>query len=119
MRRRAGALLPLEVDILEVAASAHRAGDGWVHGFRLAKMLQEGAGAGRLTGHGTLYKALGRLSAGGLLEDRWEEPELALAEGRPRRRLYRVTAEGQRALAGARAGASAPAEPSARRIAPA
>jgi DNA-binding PadR family transcriptional regulator len=55
--------------------------------------------AHQLTAHGTLYKALGRLEAAGLLESRWEEAELALAEGRPRRRFYRVTGAGERALA--------------------
>jgi DNA-binding PadR family transcriptional regulator len=109
VRRRAGALLPLEVDILDVAAGARRTGDGWVHGFALARTLRDGAGAGRLTAHGTLYKALGRLSGGGLLEDRWEDAETALAERRPRRRLYRITVEGQQALSDALASAPAPA----------
>ena len=56
----------------------------------------------RLTAHGTLYKALGRLAEAGLLEARWEDAETAEAEGRPRRRLYRVTGAGASALADAR-----------------
>ena len=48
----------------------------------------------------------GRLEGGGLLESRWEDPELAVEEGRPRRRLYRVTPLGARALAEARAAES-------------
>jgi DNA-binding PadR family transcriptional regulator len=99
VRRRAGALLPLEIEILEVAGRARRAGEGWVHGFAIARMIRDDADSERLTAHGTLYKALGRLADGGLLEHRWEEPEAALAEGRPRRRLYRLTGEGQRTLA--------------------
>ena len=99
MRRRAGALLPLEIEILQAAARAQRAGEGWVHGFAIARMIRNDADSDRLTAHGTLYKALGRLAEGRLLEDRWEDPEAALAEGRPRRRLYRLTGEGQRTLA--------------------
>ena len=70
-------------------------------------MIRDNAGAGRLTAHGTLYKALGRLADAGLLEYRWEDAEPALAEGRPRRRLYQITSAGQRALAGVVAGLDA------------
>jgi len=96
-------LLPIEVDILGVAARARHAGDPWVHGFAVARLMRDATDAGRLTGHGTLYKALGRLADGGLLEDRWEDAEEALAEGRPRRRLYRITGAGEGALANAHA----------------
>ena len=72
--------------------------------------------ASRLTAHGTLYKALGRLADAGLLEHRWEDADAALTEGRPRRRLYRISAVGQRALADTRATSTA-ARP-APRIAP-
>ncbi len=97
MRRKKGTLLPLEVEILLAAAQARTNGDGWIHGFRLAKALQ--GDSGRLTAHGTLYKALGRLTAAGLLDDQWEDPEIALAEGRPRRRLYQINGGGLAALA--------------------
>jgi PadR family transcriptional regulator PadR len=40
---------------------------------------------------GTLYPILGRLADRGLLETRWEDDS---PEGRPRRHLYRLTAEG-------------------------
>jgi DNA-binding PadR family transcriptional regulator len=46
------------------------------------------------------------MEGGGLLESRWEDPDLAVAEGRPRRRLYRVTPLGARAFAEARAAES-------------
>ena len=46
--------------------------------------------------------ALDRLEEAGLVESRWENPQLAADEGRPRRRLYRVTALGERAAAAAR-----------------
>ena len=97
MRRRAGTLLPLEVEILDAALRLWRNGGEHFHGFALAKVL---AGDGStLTAHGTLYKALGRLEKAGLLESEWEDAEAAEQEGRPRRRLYGVTGAGQLALA--------------------
>jgi len=67
---------------------------GSFHGFGLAQAMREQSGSRSLTGHGTLYKALGRLEEFGLLASRWEDP--AAAEGRPRRRLYELTGEGAR-----------------------
>jgi PadR family transcriptional regulator PadR len=43
---------------------------------------------------GTIYPALGRLEHAGWLASRWEQREPAQA-GRPQRRLYRLTAEGE------------------------
>jgi PadR family transcriptional regulator, regulatory protein PadR len=103
MRRKPGQLLDLEVAILSVMVDAERTPAPEVHGFALAQRLADRSGSRRLTGHGTLYKALGRLETAGLLESRWEDPERAEAEGRPRRRLYRITAEGGAALARAHA----------------
>jgi len=57
--------------------------------------------ARRLTAYGTLYKALDRLANTGILVSRWEDPHLAAAEGRPRRRFYQVTPIGEQALAAA------------------
>ena len=90
-RRRPGALLPLELAILEEGLAT-----GEFHGFAVAKAIADGSS--RLTAHGTLYKALGRLEVAGLLASSWEEPA---PEGRPRRRLYTVTGAGAAALAGA------------------
>lgn len=101
MRRKPGQLLPIEIAILAAASGLGRAGDGEFHGFQLAKVLADQDGERGLTGHGTLYKALARLEAAGLLEDRWEDPDTALAEGRPRRRLYWITGLGVQALSGA------------------
>lgn len=98
MRRRPGTLLPLEVSILEAALALRGSGDGEFHGFAIATEIREQDNARSLTAHGTLYKALGRMETAGLLESRWEDPELAVREGRPRRRLYRVTGLGERAL---------------------
>jgi PadR family transcriptional regulator, regulatory protein PadR len=93
-RRKAGTLLPLETEILGVALSLRRAGQTSVHGFGLAQAMREQRGSRALTGHGTLYKALARLEAFGLLASRWEDAEAV--EGRPRRRLYELTGEGAR-----------------------
>jgi PadR family transcriptional regulator, regulatory protein PadR len=104
MRRKPGTLLPLELDILDAGVALRRGGAPEFHGFQLAKQVAGGGPAGprALTGHGTLYKALQRLEAAGLLASRWEDAGLAAAEGRPRRRLYEVTGAGVLALAAAR-----------------
>ncbi len=91
-RRKPGTLLPLEAEILEVALSMLRSEQATFHGFGLAQTMREQTGSRSLTGHGTLYKALGRLEEFGLLTSRWEDP--AAAEGRPRRRLYELTSQG-------------------------
>jgi DNA-binding PadR family transcriptional regulator len=108
MRRKPGALVPLEVEILTTLTLAMRDGLAECHGFQIAKLLQEGSKARLLTAHGTLYRALGRLEEMGLLESRWEDPHLAAREGRPRRRLYRITDAGAAALTRARADMDAP-----------
>jgi DNA-binding PadR family transcriptional regulator len=94
-RRKPGQLLPLETEILEAALWMRPSGQASFHGFGLAQRMREQSGSRALTGHGTLYKALGRLEEFGLLRSRWEDP--AAAEGRPRRRLYELTGEGARA----------------------
>ena len=81
MRRRAGELVRLEAEILTAALFLRRGGEDRFHGFRLAKVIAESDGARTLTAHGTLYKALGRLEAAGLLTSAWEEPATAAAEG--------------------------------------
>jgi DNA-binding PadR family transcriptional regulator len=93
-RRKPGILVSLEIEILGVALSLRRSGYDTFHGFGLAQAMREQRGSRALTGHGTLYKALGRLEEFGLLSSRWEDP--AAAEGRPRRRLYELTGQGVR-----------------------
>lgn len=51
---------------------------------------------------GTIYPALRRLEDQGLLRSRWEAEEKAREAGRPRRRLYALTGEGEAALVAAR-----------------
>ena len=97
VRRRAGALLPIEERILATGIEFGRAGEEF-HGFALAAAMSGGDGGRGLTAHGTLYKALGRLAERGLLSSRWEDADVAADEGRPRRRLYRVTGAGEVAL---------------------
>lgn len=98
MRRKVGAIIPLEVAILEASAELRRAGQPEAHGYLLAKVVQDLREARRLTAYGTLYKALTRLEREGYLASRWEDPLAAADEGRPRRRFYRLTLEGEGAL---------------------
>ena len=93
--RKAGTLLPLERSILEVGV--RRGGKG-MYGFWLAQQLSHAEGTTSLVAHGTLYKALDRMRQAGLLQAEWEDPEAAAEAGRPRRRVYRVTAAGATAL---------------------
>lgn len=110
MRRKPGTLVPIEVSILSAAVALNLAGQPEFHGYAVASELKEREEARRLTAHGTLYRALNRLEEAGLLASRLEDPDAAAAEQRPRRRLYHVTAEGEKALATeqARAGAAQP-----------
>lgn len=93
--------MPLEVALLAAAVDLQSSGVD-PYGFLLAKRLADGR-PDRLAAHGTLYKALARLVAAGLLESAWEDPTISEGEGRPRRRLYRVTGAGERALTQAEA----------------
>ena len=102
-RRKLGTLLPLELSILDSGIGLQSA-EGSFYGFALARSLSESEGS-PLTAHGTLYKALSRMTTSGMLEAVWEDAAIAETEGRPRRRLYRVTAEGQRAHSAAVAAA--------------
>lgn len=103
MRRNPDTLLPLEHSILEAALHLRRQGIEEVHGFLLAKVIRDRAQARLLTGYGTLYKALERLEQRGFLESRWEAPDRAASERRPRRRYYRLTLVGETALSSPRA----------------
>ena len=95
-------MVPLEREILEASVTLRARGLAEAHGFLLAKTIGDQTDAKRLTAYGTLYKALDRLERAGYLESRWEEPEYAAEASRPRRRFYRITGVGERALAGAR-----------------
>jgi PadR family transcriptional regulator len=62
------------------------------HGYELARQIGTATNRRLLTGYGTLYRALARLEAMGLLSSRREDAEVAAQENRPRRRLYTLTA---------------------------
>jgi DNA-binding PadR family transcriptional regulator len=83
---------------LSVLAALRDEPSQWRHGYALAK--QTGLKSG------TLYPILIRLADRGLVEACWQdEPQ----PGRPRRHLYRVTADGLAAAAAALANAPEPA----------
>ena len=79
MRRKKGALIPLELSVLVASLDLKTRGVNEVHGFLMAKQIRDRKGARMLTAHGTLYKALGRMEKAGLLKSRWEDPVAAAA----------------------------------------
>ncbi|KPJ88798.1 MAG: hypothetical protein AMS18_13145 [Gemmatimonas sp. SG8_17] len=72
----------------------HAVARGCRHGFDIidATGLQSG----------TVYRALSRLEARGLLRSEWEAARVALEEKRPRRKYYEVTSRAEQELAAAR-----------------
>ena len=98
MRRKPGQLVPLETAICLCAANLRRRGTIEFHGYEIAKRLGDDSDHRLLTAYGTLYRALGRLEAMGLLESRWEDPEIPARENRPGRRLYTLTGAGEAAV---------------------
>ena len=81
-----------------------RAGALAYHPTLVLAALAQGAGYGLevmdATGlsSGTVYPALRRLEAEGLVSGDWEQAEGAHREGRPARRYYRITPKGEEAL---------------------
>lgn len=110
MRRKAGALLSIEIAILQAGIALLGGRGPEFHGYAIAREIRDQEGARSLTSHGTLYRALERLEIRGLLVSRWEDPGIAAAEERPRRRMYRVTAEGETAVQVVAEPAKAPAK---------
>ena len=95
-------MLPLELPHPRIRPAIAGPPHGF-HGFLLAAKMAETDDSTGLTAHGTLYKALARMTDTGLLDPAWEDPAIAEAAGRPRRKLYRVTPEGAVALAASQA----------------
>ena len=108
MRRRKGELVRLEEEILAVFLALRRRRVEETHGYELARHLQELSGNKSPTAYGTLYRALNRLRAMGLLVSRWESPSEAATGGRPPRRLYSLTTMGMAALKSLRTRETAP-----------
>ncbi|MDQ0935063.1 PadR family transcriptional regulator [Streptomyces turgidiscabies] len=83
-----------------------------LYGLELSRMTQ--------LPNGTLFPLLERLRQAGWVERYWEADEIGEAEGRPRRRFFRLTSKGaERApLALAEASAAAPAASHARTLRP-
>jgi DNA-binding PadR family transcriptional regulator len=119
MRRKPGGLVPLEVAICTCAADLLVRGMREFHGYEIAKRLSDVGDHKLLTAYGTLYRALGRLESMGLLESRWEDPEVPARENRPGRRLYSLTAAGEAAIDEARTAAPDPSRTRVRRRRPA
>jgi PadR family transcriptional regulator len=95
MRRKPGALLPIEDAILRAAIRLWRTGSAEFHGYEIAKhVAEESKRRTALTAYGTLYRALFRLENMGLLASRQEDPQIAARENRPGRRLYLLTGAG-------------------------
>jgi PadR family transcriptional regulator PadR len=63
-----------------------------VHGYGLVERLRERSAGAFDLAEGTVYPSLYRLERRGLVTSRWE------AVGRRRRRVYRLTSRGRRAL---------------------
>jgi PadR family transcriptional regulator, regulatory protein PadR len=78
--------------------SALRRGDA--HGFEILRRLEEsGSGALKLK-EGSLYPALYRMEAAGMVKAEWEDN--ATPRRGPRRRIYKLTQKGRRRFAEAR-----------------
>jgi len=84
---RAGRLSSQAYRLLDVLAGHP---SEWLHGLDLAALAQLKSGS--------LYSILIRLADHGLLQSRWLEPR---EHGQPPRHVYRITAAGLTALAGA------------------
>src|SRR3954468_16746103 len=72
--------------------------DGEQHGYALMQRVEELTDGSVRMGPGTLYGAIKRMLADGLIEETDERPDPALDD--QRRRYYRIAAAGERACAG-------------------
>lgn len=91
--KREAQTLKGHLDVLLLAALA----DGPRHGYAVKEALREGSGGRFDLPTGTVYPALHRLEAAGLIAGSW-----SVTDGR-RRRSYRLTPAGHRRLADDRA----------------
>jgi PadR family transcriptional regulator len=84
-----GQILKGHLDLLLLATVAARPG----HGYEILSELRRRSEGAFALAEGTVYPALHRLEAAGMLASRW-----SVVEGR-RRRVYALTGPGRRALA--------------------
>lgn len=70
--------------------------DGDKHGYRIMQTAQAQSGGRLRMGPGTLYGSIKRMLADGLIEEAGERPDPALDD--ERRRYYRLSARGRKAL---------------------
>jgi DNA-binding PadR family transcriptional regulator len=84
-----GEVLKGHLDLLLLAALR----DEPAHGYRVVELLRERSGGLFELGEGTVYPALYRLERAGLLASAWS------SDAGRRRRVYRLTARGGKALA--------------------
>jgi transcriptional regulator len=68
------------------------------HGYEIARLIEQRSDGAIAFHAATLYPTLYRLEARGLVRGRWQQ-----RPGERRRRFYRITAAGRRALAAERA----------------
>ena len=93
-------LPPFELSILGAGLDLSQRGQLEFHGYAIAKEMREREAAPALSWAGHTLSGLETGWKGPhLLESRHEDPEVAAAESRPRRRLYKVTAQGETAYA--------------------
>ncbi len=71
--------------------------EGEQHGYALMQRVEQLTDGAVRMGPGTLYGAIKRMLADGLIEETEERPDPALDD--QRRRYYRTTADGERACA--------------------
>src|SRR5215470_7333360 len=71
---------------------------GDMHGYEIAKQVAEDSQGRVRMGTGTLYGSIKRMLAGALIEETGQRPAPDLDD--ERRRYYRLTAHGHRALRG-------------------
>jgi len=88
-------MLDIEWKVIEMLSEHSDSRPHGLHGYELASLLALVEEPVALRANGTIYKVLFRLNRVGAIESHWEEAEVALAEGRPRRRYWVLTENGR------------------------
>lgn len=90
-------LTPVVLHILLALADTQRPGQQGKHGYAVAQEVESLTGGQIRMGPGTLYGSIQRLLGAGLIEES-PRPRAAQADDDERRRYYRLTPLGRRAL---------------------